>query len=241
MFGPTMPRDNRAFLGQLASVLFAPRQSFEAFVGRERALDWFIPMLVACSVGIVTYLLTQALTADQTAAAARQAIEQLAPEERAKAEQALQTMRSFGWVMVPIGLFFSLVAVALVGLVLCRHVFRAQVTYRQVLIVKGCASLVAVPEWITRGVITVAVGPLHDLAGPGALVPRSLVGTYAGRVLQSLNLFDLWQVWIMGIGLAVMARVPAPRVRLALLALWGGWVLLAAIADPGGLPRPAVP
>jgi hypothetical protein len=207
-------------------------------VDRETARDWLAPILIVCVVGLVAYQVAAALMEEQTTAAARQWLEQYPPEARAKYEQDLQAMRAIGWVMVPVGLFFSLVSVAWIGLLLCRFLFRAEVTYRQMLVVKAYASLIAAPEWVVRTLLTLIVGTSEVYLGPGAFLPASLADTYAGRALQAVNLFDLWQVWIMGAGLAAMARVPPRRARLALLALWGAWILFAA-ATEALAPRPA--
>lgn len=241
MSGPSLPLEDRRLTARLLQVFYAPRRSFEAVAGREQARDWLVPVLVACAVGLVAYQVAVTLVEEQTLTASRQWLEQHSPEERARYEQGLQTMRTFGWVMVPIGLFFSLVSVAWIGLLLCRFLFRAEVTYRQMLVAKGYASLIAAPEWVARTLITLTVGSSEVYTGPGALLPAALADSFAGRALQAMNLFDLWQIWIMGAGLAVMARVPVRRSRLALLALWGAWILFAAATGATAPPRPAAP
>jgi hypothetical protein len=230
--------EHSRLIARLLRVFHAPRRSFEAVVGRETARDWLAPILIVCVVGLVAYQVTALLMQDQIAAANRQWLEQQPVEARGRFEHDQQVMESFGWLKVPIEFFFSLVAMAWISLLLCRFLFRAEVTYRQMLVAKAYAMLVAAPECVAITALSLLSNSLVVYTGPGALLPSSLAYTYAGRALQAVNLFDLWQIWIMGAGLAVMARVPPRRARLALLALWGAWILFAA-ATEALAPQPA--
>jgi hypothetical protein len=193
-------------------------------------MDWLLPMVVASVVGLAAYGLTAAINAEQTAAAARQAIDQLPVDKQAGAEQAYRMFAWFGWLMVPIGLFFSLVTVAWVCLLLGRLVFRAEVTYRQMLVAKAHASLVVVPEWIARALLVVVGVNPDRCASPGAWLASESLAHFPGRVLHAINVFDLWQVGVLALGVAAMARVPVRRVAIALTLLWAAWVLYAAAA-----------
>ncbi len=238
MSGPAMPLERRPLARRLLAAVATPQQTCAALRGRETAMDWLLPMVVASVVGLAAYGLTAALNAEQTAAAARQAIEQLPADKKAGAEQAYRMFTWFGWLMVPIGLFFSLVTVAWVCLLLGRLVFRAEVTYRQMLVAKAHASLVVVPEWIARALL-VMVGVNPDrCASPGAWLTSESLTHFPGRVLHAINVFDLWQVGVLTLGVAAMARLPVRRVAIALTLLWAAWVLYAAAAGSAAPQAP---
>ena len=48
--------------------------------------------------------------------------------------------------------------------------------------------------------------------------------TFFGRVLMNINFFDLWQLWIMGIGLSMLGSIDRQRAQWTLVALWVMWL-----------------
>ena len=48
------------------------------------------------------------------------------------------------------------------------------------------------------------------------------------NLLIGINLFDVWQAALMGIGVAVVGRVPLRRALWAVFALWLMWVTSSA-------------
>jgi len=154
----------------------------------------------------------------------------------------MQMLRQHGWMMVPIGMFFSLVVVAGVLLVFSRYLFNKEVDYRQMLAIKGYATLVLIPEWIVRVPLILIEGTADVYTGPGAFVPAEMANSFFGKMLIGINLFDIWQIWIMGIGLAAMSKVSVRKATLLLLILWGLWIMGGAAVESmaAGMP-PAGP
>lgn len=232
VLGPLFGQEDLSLAARLARVFYAPRDSFASVVGRESALDWLIPLLLACAVGLAVHQLTLDLVTNPQTPAVQRQLQQMAPEEQVQYEKTLQLLRTHGWMMIPIGLFFSLVTTAWIILLLVRFLFRAKVTYRQMLVVKAYASMIAIPEWLVRALSIAITGDSEVYTGPGAWVGEALAKTYAGRVLMAINLFDLWQLWVMGVGLGAMAQIPVRRTLLALLALWGIWIAAGPLISP---------
>ena len=113
--------------------------------------------------------------------------------------------------------------------------------YRQMLVAKAYASLVLIPEWLVRTLLMRARGTPQVHTGPGVFVGEEMAGGFFGRLLLGINLFDLWQLWILGVGVAVMARAPEKKVLAGLLILWLLWISFGAAIE-GMAPRPdAIP
>lgn len=248
----TGPASGRLRFGQedltlpqrLLCVFYAPRASFEAVVERENSHDWLVPVLIACAVGLAAHQLTLDIVADLEAPAVQEQMEQMSEEEREQYVQGVQVLRTHGWMMVPIGLFISLVVVSVVVLMVARFLFNAEVTYRQMLVVKGYASLIAIPEWIVRTPLMLVGGSAEVHTGLGAFVPEAMAGTFAGRLLSAVNFFDVWQLWVMGVGLSVMTGVSTKKALITLLVLWGLWIAGGAAVEsaasgmgPGATPE----
>ena len=244
----TGPSSGRLRFGQedlnlpqrLLCIFYAPRASFEAVVGRESAHDWLVPVLIACAVGLAAHQLTLDIVANIEAPAMQEQMVQMSEEEREQYAQGIQVIRTHGWMTVPIVLFISLVAVSAVVLLVARFLFNSDATYRQILVVKGYASLIAVPEWIMRTPLMLTGGSAEVHTGLGAFVPEEMAGTFAGRLLSAINFFDVWQLWVMAIGLAVMTGATNKKALITLLVLWGLWIAGgAAVESAASGIRPA--
>jgi hypothetical protein len=226
---------------RLVRVFHDPGRSFAAVVGRESANDWLLPVLLACLVGVAAHFLTVDLVADLETPAAREQMAEMSEAEREQYVQGMQMLRQHGWMMVPVGMFFSLVVVSGVLLLFTRYLFDKEVSYRQMLVVKGYASMVLIPEWIVRTPLILAQETADVHTGPGAFVPAEMANTFFGKMLIGINLFDLWQIGIMGIGIAVMSRASVKKATLMLLILWGLWIMGGAAVESmaSGMPPAA--
>ena len=226
---------------RMLRVLYAPRSSFEAVVGRESALDWLAPLLVVCAVGLLSHQLTIDLITDLENPAVQERMARMSDEERDQYTQNLRMLRTHGWMMVPIGVFTSLAVVSVVLLAVGRSVLKGEVSYRQMLVVKAYASLVLVPEWIVRTLLVLGSGSAEVHTGLGAFVPAEMAGTFAGRLLISFNLFDAWQVGVAGIGLSVTSGASSRRAVATLLILWTLWLVGSAAIESAAptFPKPS--
>lgn len=215
--GPGFAAEDLSLFARIQRVFYAPSTAFAAVRGQESAHDWLLPVLLVCAVGVGCYN----LTLDVGAPAVQEQLEGLDEAERQQAE----AFRSHGWMVVPVGLFLSLVVVGGVLLLLVRSAFQAEVSYRQMLVVKAYALLVVAVEWVVRVLLVLATGDIGAHLGLGLLLSEEAATTLGGRLLTALNPFDLWQVGIMGVGLSVLADAPVRRATLALGLLWLLWIL----------------
>ncbi len=232
--GPGFAVEDLSLFARIQRVFYAPSTAFAAVRGQESAHDWLLPVLLVCAVGVGCYN----LTLDVGAPAIQEQLEGLDEAERQQAE----ALQAHGWMGVPVGIFFSLVVVGGVLLLLARSAFQAEVSYRQMLIVKAYALLAVAVEWVVRAVLVLATGDLGAHLGLGLLLSAEAAATFGGRVLVALNPFDLWQIGIMGVGLNALADAPVRKATLSLGLLWLLYILGGAFVETIGqsvaLPPP---
>ncbi len=89
----------------------------------------------------------------------------------------------------------------------------------------------------------IAATPLHylreSLTSPfnlAALVPLADEGTWAARLLGSIELFGLWWMWVVAVGLGAVAKRPPRRYLAKLLVIYLGFaaVMAAIVTMLGG-------
>ena len=214
--GPGFAAEDLSLFARMQRVFYAPSTAFAAVRGQESAHDWLLPVLLVCAVGVGCYNLTLDLGAE--------------------------ALQAHGWMVVPVGLFFSLVVVGGVLLMLARSVFQAEVSYRQMLVVKAYALLVVAVEWVMRVVLVLATGDIEAHLGLGLFLSEEAAATFGGRILTALNPFDLWQIGIMGIGLSALADAPVRKATLSLGLLWLIWIfggVFIEVIGQSALPPPS--
>ena len=239
--GPGFAAEDLSIFERMQRVFYAPRTAFAAVRGQESAHDWFLPALLVCAVGLGAYHLTLDAVTEIEGPAVQQHLEGMDEAEQQRYKESAALMRAHGWMMIPVGLFASLVVVAGVLLGLARSVFQAEVTYRQMLIVKAYAALVVSIEWAVRAVLVLATGDVGAHLGLGLLLSEEAAATFGGRVLAALNPFDLWQVGIMGVGLSVLADAPVRKAVLSLGLLWLFWLVGGVFIETIGQSVPPPP
>ncbi len=224
--GPGFAAEDLSLFARIQRVFYAPRTAFAAVRFQESARDWLVPALLVCAVGLGAHHLT-----------VQQQLESLNEVER----QRVEAFQAHSWMAIPVGLFASLVVVGGVLLALARSVSQAEVSYRQMLIVKAYAALVVAVEWAVRAVLVLATGDIGAHLGLGLLLSDAAAATFGGRILTALNPFDLWQIGIMGVGLNALADAPVRKATLSLGLLWLFWLIGGVVLETIGqsaLPPP---
>ena len=182
--------------------------------------------------------MTLSVTSDPGLPAMQDELRKLSEENMDRAIDNLENYREHGWIGQPLVNSFS--TVVLVGLVLFglgRWVFRADVSLRQMLLLKAYANVIAVVEIIVRTpLMLINQQPMVRL-GPGAFVGDEMAKSFFGKLLIGANIFDIWQAIVIGIGLGVMVQVPPKRTIATVLVLWGIWIMMGAIT-PESPPVP---
>ena len=216
---------------RLLRVFHAPRRTFESVADGGSFPDWAAPVAVVVMFWAAHNLAVMPIVAPETPSAIA-GWEQLTEDQRQVAVQGLEAWRSHGWLTMPLVSSFS--SLAIVGLVLlgvCRLMLRAEISLRQTLAVKAYASLVAVPQWILLiPLVRAGDAAASPLTFPlGALLGDPSASLF-GRFLGAVNVFDLWQVAVVGIGLSVMTGQPARRTTGVVFVLFIAWFALGALA-----------
>ena len=239
--GPGFATEDLSLFARMQRVFYAPHTAFAAVRGQESAHDWLLPALLVCAVGLGAYHLTLDAVTDLEGPAVQQHLEGMDEAEQQRYKESAAMMRAHGWMMIPVGLFASLVVVGGVLLGLARSVFQAEVSYRQMLVVKAYAALVVAIEWAMRAVLVLATGDIGAHLGLGLLLSEETAATFGGRLLTALNPFDLWQVGIMGVGLSVLADAPVRKATLTLGLLWLLWIFGGLFIETIGQSAPPPP
>ncbi len=114
-------------------------------------------------------------------------------------------------VEAPMVVTAGVLSVAVIIYLIGRLGYRGAVRFRYVFSMVAWATVVsAIPLFITIPLKLINTDWNFETS-PAALFPPELIGGYIHRFLQSIDLFLIWQVWLLGIGLSALYRVSIQR------------------------------
>jgi hypothetical protein len=226
-------------LTQVQRVVYTFTSPSKTFTDILRNTSWWLPFLlgIILTYGFV-FTMSSRLGWDKITeagikqdASASERINSLPAEQRAGAMKFSRTLVQGIWYCVPI---FSLIFTAVAALVLwgtINFLFGGRATYGQVFAVWMFGTLPLIFQFLL-GIITVFG------IDPDSFNPNNFVGSNIGYYLSTetpkwlitfataIDIFWIWSLILIGIGLAIVARVKRST---GLTAVFGWWALILII------------
>ena len=122
--------------------------------------------------------------------------------------------------------FLELFITAGALLLVANSILGGRATYGQMLAVSAYASLVSVAWPIVYWIL--GTESWLPGIGLGLLLSDEMRGTFAGRMLARVELFECWRVLLLAIGTDVMAGCSTRRALVPVLILWAVWPVVQA-------------
>jgi hypothetical protein len=230
-----VPESGGGFFQNLIDVYFAPREAFTRIVRSPRIL---IPLviyvvLVLGFTGIwmqkmdpVEFMKTQIEESGRA--------DRIPPDQRQNIiEQQARMMPIFAWVLGPVGIAVTLLAIAGSLLFVYRFFYAAEVSFTQAFAIVTWV-FVAVGLVTTPAIMAVMslkgdwnINPQEAVqANLGLLLDKSTAAKPLWALLSSIDVFSLWMVFLLAVGFGVASRKPTSS------AAWGvaiPWLVIVAL------------
>jgi hypothetical protein len=239
---PETPSENAAprmsEAGRLSGVLFDPKKAFADIAARP---SWILPIVLSAIVGLAfVYLFTSRVGWDRyfhQIAETNSRMQQMEPAQR---ETAIQMQIKFGPIF---GYIFSVVGPPLMALIvgavvlLMAKLGGAALKFKQTFAMASWASLPRVIAGILAIVVMYIKNPDEfNLQNPlafnlGAFMePPPNSGKFIYSLATSIDLFAIWAILLLAVGLSVAARkMPFSKALMLIVTPWIIWVLAAAV------------
>ena len=214
------------FLSRLMHIHTAPERAFRAVIAQPGT--WWQPVLLLALLGAGIIWFTMD---DLIMPAMREGmLERDVAEDQI--DGALPILRLVTWaslLLVPL----RMVVIALVGHLSATLVLGGTGRYVMALAVISYAHLVGVVETIVRVPLMLLKQSIEVHLGPVLLLPVEMQETFVYRALAQFDVFAIWKVLLMGLGLGLAYGLVPRRTIILMVALWLVWVL--ATSALGGL------
>ena len=229
---PVAPESGGGLFQNLIDVYFSPREAFTRIVRSPRIL---LPLVgyVVLVLGF-TAVWMQKMDAREFMKVqieeSGQADKIPAEQREAIIEQQAKWMPIFAWVMGPVGIAVTLVAISGVLMFIFRFFYSSEVTFRQAFAIVTwiffAVSLVSTPLMLL--VLQLKgdwnVNPQEVIqANLGLLLEKSSAAKPLWALLSSIDLFSLWMVFLLAVGFGVASKKTTGS------AIWGvaiPWILI---------------
>ena len=232
---PAAPQPAGGFFQNLVDVFFSPREAFTRIV---RNPNFLLPLvgyviLVLGFTGIwmdrmdarefMKVQIEESGRADRIPAEQREAI----------IEQQAKWMPIFAWVMGPVGIAVTLLAIAGALMFIYRFFYSSEVTFRQ-------AFTIVTWVFFAVGLVTTPllllvlqlkgdwnINPQEAIqANLGLLLEKSSAAKPLWALLSSIDLFSLWMIFLLAVGFGVASRKSTGSAIWGVVIPWALFVLV---------------
>jgi hypothetical protein len=229
--GPAAP----GFFARLIGLYVSPIETFRAIAAHPTFLAPVLAIVLVNSAFTFVWL-RKADHAEIARAQMEEAgvFDRVPPERHAEiVERQVRMLPIFAWLGPTVFLPIMLTALAGLFLLVYRFFYASETTFRQSLAVVAWAHLTF---YLLATVLLVLVLTLKDewsvdprnvlQASPAALVEKSAVPKPVHSLLDSLDLFSFWLVFLLSAGYAAASRRSVGSAAVGVIVLWGIYVLL---------------
>jgi hypothetical protein len=225
-----MPGPKNLF-ARFIGVITAPQDTFRSIVAHPR----WLAMLVLTSLLVATFSALPMTTDAGKQAAIDQQVEQRRSFGMETSDQDYAQMERMSGVMPYITFGMVLVMSPIMALVISGILFAifnaalgGEATFKQVLSVLVHAGAVSALSTVFSGIINYFRGGVGSAANLGALLPMLPEDSFAAHLFGTIDVFLVWYVIVLAIGLGVLYKRRTQPIAISLLAFYA--IVAVAIA-----------
>ena len=217
------------FLG----IITAPKETFASVVAQPRWLGMLVLTTVIIAAGASLPMTTDA----GKEAMLRQQVEGMESFGMTVTDQVYEQMRGRMWIApyqtaIAILVFSPIMAVAIAGVLFLvfNVAMGGNATFKQLFAVLCHAGVISALQQFFTGPLNYFRGAVTSATNLAVLLPMVDPKSFVGRILSMTDLFLIWYLLVLAIGLAVLYRRKTQPIALALYGVYAaGVVVIAAI------------
>ena len=222
------------------SVYFKPHHAFADLEGRTSFIEWMLPLVFEMSFTLCTGVATLPLALN-----AQRDLLQAELDDRPNINERQRALilnqashvdgrQVIGFLMIPASVCFLLAAWSIVGKHLSELSGDIPLTYRQILPIAGYAALTLVPEAIIKTGWVLMTGSFNPPVHSGLFLNDAAAVTYWGTFLSGVDLFGLWFLYLLGLGIAQIGRGSYTITWSAIGFIWCLWIIIRKAVESLG-------
>ena len=215
------------YLRRMSKVFYKPIQTFRTLAENCGKADWLLPTVILAVLSLSSSWFIRPIIESTRDTVIEGQLHHLSVEQKESVLDIRETARVIGFLLLPILCFFNLFAVGTVLFGL-NKLLSGIASYEQVIAIYAYSSLIDAVKLLVITPLIVSENSLDVHIGFGSLLSEQASLTFIGKVVSSIDIFDIWQVLIISIGLAVVGQISRRKTFGAVLGLWFIWLIFNA-------------
>jgi hypothetical protein len=227
---------------RLVDIFVSPGEVFDGLKGAQKSTgNWLVPLILGIVISIVTIFVifsqptiqqqmidTQHHQMEKQVLAGKMTQEQMSQAESMIPKPGSLIWNIFGIVGATIVTAIIILLVALIVWLIGRFVFKAPVKYRLLLEMTGLSYMVMVLGSALSILTILALDSLYATPSLAIVIKEYNVDSSIHKLLSQLNIFSIWFVALLGIGLAKICTVNVMKGVIWTLGIFVVFVLAVA-------------
>ena len=200
----------------------------ETFGRLKEKPTWLIPLVIVVGFGVLSSaaLYRKVIVPTQ--------IERIASNPDIPEEQMVKIKKTMGgtrgMVMALVGpaVAVPIVSCILAGLLLAlSSILGGDATFKKTFSLICHCSLIGVLASIIKVPIMFAKGSMSVHTSLALIVPNMATTSKVFQLLSKVDVFTIWQVYLVGLGLSVMSGIATKKSVISIFLLWAVWVAIS--------------
>ena len=210
-------------LSKVVNIFFEPRKVFQSLKIKP---TWLVPVIIVAVLGMGFFYYTFPYIMNEQVQNIRD--NDRIPEEQK--ERIIDRIKEaehppiWQLAIAPVGTLISLVIVAAVLFFVFNVLMGGDSGFRRVFSVYCYSSLIAIPAMIVKFPLVMMKGNINVQTSLGLLLSADAKGSFLYSVLSSFDIFTLWQVILVSLGLGVMYKFSTKKAFTTVAILWVIWI-----------------
>lgn len=221
----------KSLVSRFVGVIVAPQETFRSIVAHPRAFGMLALITIFMVVVTFAFLSTQV----GREALLDQQISQMEAFGVDVSDQQIDQMEARVGLSAYIGAGSQLVAIPVIYLIMAGLLFAifsaamgGTASFKQVFTVVTHAGAVSVVQQAFVMPLNYVRGSLQSATNLGALLPMLPEGGFLSHLLSTIDVFIIWWVFVLAIGLAVLYKRRTQSVAVTLFSIYGVIALIIA-------------
>jgi hypothetical protein len=232
---------------RLANVYAAPGEVFDAVRGQPPNLaNWLVPAVMAALAGMISVwvMFSQPAILQQMEDLQAERYQRLVDDGKMTQQQVDQLQQRMGSLQMTIGRIAGMVGALLMGFIwlfllalvfhlMLRWVFHSPLSYLKTVEIVGLSLMIGVLGGLVNTLLMVITGSMFANLGPVLLINDFDTGDKLHLLASSVNLFTLWWLGVLAMGLARVSDLAFSKLALTLFGLWAMLRLIIVVSGIG--------
>ncbi|HPC35673.1 MAG TPA: YIP1 family protein [Candidatus Marinimicrobia bacterium] len=225
---------NKTIFSKIISIFWEPSATFRALAVKTGWLDIVVPVLLVLLVALAGMPYVTPLTVEEQKDYIARS-ERLTEEQKALAYDRIDQQAGSARAYITSAVFIVVRTAVVAGVLILvsNFLFGGEVKYKSMLAVSAYASLVDIIANAVKVPLMLSQQTVRIYTSPAVFLQDD--STFWFRLFANLDLFVLWKVILLGIGVGVVSKVKTSKSIWTIFICW--LIYCLAVAGIGGLAK----